>query len=87
MSSLNYNRLAKNTIMLYIRMIFLMLITLYTSRIVLKYLGFDDYGLYNVVGGIIVFFSFLSTALSGATQRYLSYSLGKKMTNTLIQFL
>jgi len=59
-------------------MVLLMLITLYTSRIILGTLGFDDYGIYNIVGGVIVFFTFLNTVLSSATQRFLSFSLGDR---------
>lgn len=73
----NNKRIAKNTIMLYIRMILTMLISLYTSRVVLKTLGVEDFGIYNVVGGIIVMFGFLNSAMTNATQRYLSYELGK----------
>lgn len=82
----NNKRIAKNTIMLYIRMILTMLISLYTSRVVLKTLGVEDFGIYNVVGGIIVMFGFLNSAMTNATQRYLSYELGKgdyKKLNTV----
>lgn len=72
----HYKRIVRNTVMLYIRMIFLMLISLYTSRLMLQILGIENYGLYNVVAGIIVLFSFLNVALTGATQRFLSFSLG-----------
>ena len=73
-------RLAKNTIYLYIRTMVVMVITLYTSRVVLQTLGASDYGIYNVVGGIVVMFSFISSALSTATQRFLNYALGQKDT-------
>ena len=53
-------RIAKNTLMLYIRMIFVMLVSLYTSRVVLATLGIEDYGIYNVVGGVVVMFGFLN---------------------------
>lgn len=69
-------RIAKNTIVLYIRMIVIMVITLYTSRIVLKALGFEDYGLYNVVGGVVALMSFLKSSMSSSTQRFLSYEMG-----------
>lgn len=79
----NYKKIAKNTFLLYIRMGILMLFSLYTSRLLLQILGFENYGIYNLVGGIVVLFSFLNTALSGATQRFLSYSLGdQSSTNT-----
>ncbi len=68
--------MAKNTIFLYFRMILVLLVTLYTSRVVLKVLGFEDYGIYNLVGSVIVFFGFFKTALTNATYRYIAYSLG-----------
>lgn len=58
-----------------------MLISLYTSRVVLNALGFVDYGLYNVVGGVVVFFTFLNGSLSSATQRFLNYGIGKNEEN------
>lgn len=70
-------RLAANTIMLYLRMLVMMAISLYTSRIVLATLGVDDYGIYNVVGGIVVILSFLNVSMAGATQRFLNIELGK----------
>ena len=69
-------RIAKNSLFLYIRMIVIMLITLYTSRIVLEELGIDDYGVYNVVGGVVAMFSFLNSSMVSATQRYLNYEMG-----------
>ena len=69
-------RIAKNTIMLYIRMLLTMAVTLYSSRIILRTLGFDDYGIYNVVGGIVAMFGFLNTSMVASTQRFMSYSLG-----------
>lgn len=78
MTSSNENkRIAKNTILLYIRMVVLVLISLYTSRIVFKTLGVEDFGIYNVVGGIITFIGFLSGSLSGASSRYITFALGK----------
>lgn len=73
----NNKRIAKNTLMLYFRMIFLLLISLFTSRIVLRTLGIEDYGIYNVVGGVVALFSFLNGAMAGATQRYLNFDLVK----------
>ena len=70
-------RIAKNTIFLYFRMILLMLVSLYTSRVVLATLGIDDYGIYNVVGGFIGMFAFLNGAMSGCTQRFITIALGK----------
>lgn len=78
----NNKRIAKNTILLYIRMLVLMLVSLYTSRVVLAALGVEDYGIYNIVGGIVVLFTFLNNAMVSSTQRYLNYELGK---NDLLQ--
>lgn len=69
--------IVKNTLMLYIRMFLIMGVTLYTSRVVLNVLGVVDYGIYNVVGGIVVMFSFLNGAMSQSTQRFLSFEMGK----------
>lgn len=68
--------LIKNTIYLYIRMILVLLVTLYTSRVILQVLGIDDFGIYNVVGSVVVFFSFLQNALHNASYRYLAYEIG-----------
>ncbi|MGJ1015672.1 lipopolysaccharide biosynthesis protein, partial [Bacteroides salyersiae] len=62
-------RIAKNTLLLYLRMFLLMGISLYTSRIVLETLGVEDFGVYNIVGSIIVLFSFINNALTAATRR------------------
>ena len=72
------SRIMKNTAMLYIRMFISMAISLYTSRVILEVLGISDYGIYNVVGGIVVLFSFLQNALSTATQRFLNFEMGKQ---------
>ena len=74
----NTKRIAKNTIFLYIRMLLIMAVTLYTSRVVLDKLGISDYGTYNVVGGIVSMLGFLNNAMSNAVQRYLSFEIGKK---------
>lgn len=71
-------KIAKNTLLLYLRMILLMGISLYTSRVVLNQLGVDDYGIYNVVGGIIVILSFLNNAMAGATQRFMNVEMGRR---------
>ena len=71
-------RIAKNTAFLYIRMFLIMGISLYTSRIVLRVLGEIDFGLYNVVGGIVMMFTFLNGALAGATSRFITYEIGRK---------
>ncbi|MCD7714058.1 MAG: lipopolysaccharide biosynthesis protein [Prevotella sp.] len=74
----NNKRIAKNTLFLYFRMLIVMGISLYTSRIVLRALGVVDYGLYNVVGGVITMLSCLSGSLGGATSRYITFELGRK---------
>lgn len=74
----NNKRIMKNTILLYGRMIFMMAISLYTSRVVLSVLGVEDFGIYNVVGGIVIVLSFLNTSMAGATQRFLNVELGKR---------
>ena len=73
----NNKRIAKNTLFLYFRMLFLMGIALYTSRVVLNTLGVEDYGIYNVVGGVVAMFGFLNLSMSSATQRYITFALGK----------
>ncbi|EKN06848.1 MATE family efflux transporter [Parabacteroides johnsonii] len=73
----NNTRIAKNTIFLYFRMVLLMAVSLYTSRVVLSTLGIDDFGIYNVVGGFIGMFAFLNGAMSGCTQRFITIALGK----------
>lgn len=77
MPSENTRRIAKNTVMLYIRMLLIMGVTLYTSRVVLQVLGVEDYGIYNVVGGIVVMFNFLNTSMAISVQRYLSFEVGR----------
>lgn len=72
----NNKRLAKNTLLLYLRMILIIIVGLYTSRIVLQTLGVDDYGIYNVVGGIVAMLAFLNTAMTAASQRFISFELG-----------
>ena len=69
--------IAKNTLYLYLRMMFSMGVSLYTSRVVLATLGVEDYGIYNVVGGVVVMFSFLNTSMSAATSRFMTFALGK----------
>lgn len=73
----NKKRIAKNTIALYVRMFVNLIVSLYTSRVVLATLGIEDYGIYGVVGGIVGMFSFLNAAQSGATSRFLTYEMGK----------
>lgn len=78
----NNKRIAKNTLLLYFRMILIMLVSLYTSRVVLNVLGVEDFGTYNVVGGVVTMFGFLNGAMASATQRFLSFELGR---NDLVQ--
>lgn len=68
-------RIARNTILLYMRMLFTMGISLYTSRVILNVLGVVDYGIYNVVGGVIAMFGFINASMSSATQRYITFAL------------
>lgn len=75
--SANNKRIAKNTLLLYVRMLFGMLVSLFTSRVVLQTLGVEDYGVYNVVGGVITMFTFLNGALSSVTSRYITFEIGK----------
>ncbi len=75
--SSNNKRIAKNTFLLYVRMLFLMIISLYTSRVILNVLGVTDFGIYNVVGGLIAMFSIISNSLSGAISRFLTFELGQ----------
>ena len=76
-SSANNKRIAKNTLLLYFRMLFMMAVSLYTSRVILNTLGVEDYGIYNVVGGVVAMFGFLNGSMSSATQRYITFALGK----------
>lgn len=70
-------RIAKNTLILYIRMFFVMVITIYTSRVVLATLGVEDYGIYNAVGGIVGLFTIISGSLSNSVMRFITFELGK----------
>lgn len=71
-------RIAKNTLMLYFRQILIMIVSLYTVRVVLNTLGAEDYGIYNVVAGVVVLFSFVNNAMATSTQRFLNFNLGKE---------
>ena len=77
MSSVNNKRIAKNTFYLYLRMLFVMGIGLYTVRAILDILGVVDYGIYNVVGGVVTMFAFMNKTLSTSSQRYFSVALAK----------
>lgn len=74
----NTKRIAKNTLMLYMRMLFSMLVSLYTSRVVLNALGVEDYGIYNVVGGFVAMFSIVSSPLSSSASRFITFELGRR---------
>lgn len=76
-NSANNKRIAKNTLLLYVRMLFSMAVSLYTSRVVLNVLGVVDYGINNVVGGIVIMFAFLNSTMSVSTQRFLSFDIGR----------
>lgn len=84
-AALNNKRIAKNTLLLYFRMLFMMLVSLYTSRVVLNVLGVEDFGIYNVVGGIVAMFSVISGAMSSAISRFITYELGKGDQSNLIR--
>lgn len=72
----NNKRIAKNTLYLYMRMLLSLIVQLYTSRVILNALGISDYGIYNVVGGVVTMFSFMSGTMSTAAQRFMSYAIG-----------
>lgn len=80
-NSTNNKRIAKNTIFLYLRMIIVMVITLYTTRALLSGLGVEDFGVYNVVCGFVSMFSFLNTSMANGTQRFYNYEIGKNGEN------
>ena len=69
------SKIAKNTLLLYVRMFLVMGISLYTSRVILHVLGVEDFGIYNIVGTTVVLFSFVSNSLTIAIQRYLYFAL------------
>lgn len=73
----NNKRIAKNTLLLYLRMLLMMGIALYTSRVILQVLGIVDFGIYNVVGGVVALLGFINTSLSGASSRFLAFVLAK----------
>lgn len=84
-TSQNNKRIAKNTLLLYLRMLFMMAVSLYTSRVVLHTLGIEDFGIYNVVGGVVAMFSVISGSLSAAISRFITYELGKGDKDKLIR--
>lgn len=71
------SRIAKNALMLYIRMFVSMVVGLYTSRVVLNTLGVEDYGIYGVVGSVVAMLGFLNSSMAGATSRFITFELGK----------
>lgn len=73
----NNKRIAKNTLLLYFRMIFMMIVGLYTSRVILNALGVEDFGIYNVIGGLVGMFAIVSSSLTTAISRFITVSLGK----------
>ena len=79
------NRVIVNTFVQYVRTVLSVLITLYTSRIVLANLGVSDYGIYSLVAGVIALLSFISNSLSATTQRYLSYYQGKNDKSMMVK--
>lgn len=80
-SDTSNSTIAKNTMFLYFRMLLTMTIGLFTSRIVLQVLGNENYGIYTLVGGVVVLFTFFNNSLLSGTQRFLSYELGKDEPN------
>lgn len=76
-SANNNKRIAKNTLLLYVRMLFSMVVSLFTSRVILNTLGVEDFGIYNVVGGIVAMFTIISGSLTSAISRFLTFELGK----------
>ena len=73
----NNKRIAKNTLLLYVRMILIMIISLFTSRVNLQSLGVEDFGIYNVVGGVVAMFSVISGTLATAISRFITVELGR----------
>lgn len=95
-TSENNKRIAKNTLFLYIRTLFVLLVSLYTSRVILRVLGISDYGIYQVIGGLVAMFGVLSTALSAAISRFITFEIGsgnkEKLcrvfsTSVIVQFI
>ena len=95
-SAENNKRIAKNTLFLYIRTLFVLLVSLYMSRVILQVLGVSDYGIYQVIGGLVAMFGVLSTALSAAISRFITFEIGsgnkEKLcrvfsTSVIVQFI
>ena len=77
-------RIVKNTFMLYVRTFVIMIVGLYTSRIVINALGLSDYGIYNIVGGVVGLFGFINSSMTRSTQRFLNFELGKNKDESII---
>ena len=84
-SEINNRLIAKNTILLYFRMMLTMCIALYTSRVVLNTLGIVDYGIFNIVGGIVAMFEFINGSMSSSTMRFITFALGEGSTNEVVK--
>ena len=82
-STVNKRRIAKNTFFLYIRMMIVMAIGLYTSRAVLQNLGVEDFGIYSLIGGIVTMFAFLNAVINASTSRYITFAIGEGDNNRL----
>ena len=80
----NDKRIAKNTLFLYFRLFITLIVGLYTSRVVLSTLGVSDYGLYNVIGGIVAMFAFINNAMVSSSQRFLSFELGTNKSGNAV---
>lgn len=76
-NSSDNKRIAKNTLLLYLRQLLVLAVSLYTSRVILASLGVSDYGIYNVVGSVVTMFTFIRSAMGNATYRYITFALGK----------
>lgn len=74
----NNKRIAKNSAYLYIRMLFALVVNLYTSRVILQVMGVEDYGIYSIIGGVVSMFGFFNSAMTNASQRFFSFELGRK---------
>ena len=83
MEKINNKRILKNLLLLYLRLFFVMLVSLYTSRVILQALGVVDFGIYNVVGGVVALMSILNGAMSSSIQRYYSYEIGRDDSESL----
>lgn len=76
-NAVNNKRIAKNTVILYARTLFVMFVSLFTSRIILEELGIENYGIYNIVGGLVGMFSVISTSLTSSSSRFITFEIGR----------